>query len=384
MRNKDRLSKLPNALIQRVLSFLPIKDVVSTSILSKRWRKVWVSTDVFDFRGWWRTYLDKAEGSCEHEMDPDDYLMAAKVFLGFVDRVLSVHDDNGDMPTIQKCYLEIDQILFQRDTVKALVSTIVRRQVEELILDFEYDVTECDYSDDDCDEDEEGIYEYSLKKLYLPHCFFTCESLTRLELNLTYYTALVLPKSFSFPRLKILKLTYVKFNDNDLLQDFFSNCPILEDLSLDTCAWKVEMDAGKLFYCTPKFKILRLSDFIYEGLCFANVLGTSTLAKFNSLTHLVLAQLSYLNIRKLFDLLHNSPNLESLVFDNRICNNTNDDLMTDAVAQCMLLHMKSVEFNNFYGSSSETCKMTIWLWISHLPEDLKNKAMEKLLGFPSL
>lgn len=212
---------------------------------------------------------------------------------------------------------------------------------------------------------------------------------------MTYYTALVLPKSFSFPRLKILKLTYVKFNDNDLLQDFFCNCPTLEDLSLDTCTWKVEMDAGKLFYCTPKLKILRLSDFIYEGLCFANVLGTSSVAKFNSLAHLVLAQLSYLNIRKLFDFLHNSPNLESLVFDNRICNNTTDDLMTDAVPQCMLLHMKSVEFNNYYGSSSETCvleyflknalvlqKMTTRLWISHLPEDLKNKAMEKLLGFP--
>lgn len=135
IRNEDRLSKLPNALIQRVLSFHPFKDVVSTGILSKRWRKVWVSTNVFDFRGWWRNYLDKAEGSCDHEMDPNDYLMAAKVFLGFVNRVLTVHDDNSDMPALQKCYLEIDQILFHRDTVKALVSTIERRQVEKLIFD---------------------------------------------------------------------------------------------------------------------------------------------------------------------------------------------------------------------------------------------------------
>ncbi|KAI3991419.1 hypothetical protein MKX01_006718, partial [Papaver californicum] len=138
MRKEDRLSKLPNALIQRALSFLPIKNVVSTGILSKRWRKVWVSTDVFDFRGWWRTYLDKAEGSCHHEMDPNDYLMVAKHFVDLVERVLTAHDGNHDMPTLRKCYLEIDQILFQRDTVKALVSIIiVRRQVEELILDFQ-------------------------------------------------------------------------------------------------------------------------------------------------------------------------------------------------------------------------------------------------------
>ncbi|MCL7036445.1 hypothetical protein MKW94_003179, partial [Papaver nudicaule] len=275
MRKEDRLSKLPNALIQHVLAFLPIKDVVSTCILSKRWRNVWVSTDVLDFRRWWRNYLDKQEGCCDHEMDQNAYLMAAKVFLGFVERVLTVRDGNYDMPTLRKCYLEIDQIHFHRDTVEALVSTIVRRQVKELILDFQNDVTDCEYSDDDCDEDEYGLYEYPLKKLYLPQSFFTCESLTK----------------------------------------FFRNCPILEDLSLHMCTWKVVMDASRFFYCIPSLKILRMSDFVYEDMSFANVLVTS-LPTFNKMTRLVLAYMSFLTIQKLFDFLHNAPNLESLVFDN--------------------------------------------------------------------
>ncbi|KAI3951490.1 hypothetical protein MKX01_018606 [Papaver californicum] len=154
------------------------------------------------------------------------------------------------------------------------------------------------------------------------------------------------------------------------------------------------MDACKLFYCIPKLKILRMSDFIYEGLCFANVLGTS-LRTFNSLTCLVLAWMSCLNIRKLFDFLHNSPILESLVFDKSICHDTDDGLINDSVPRCMLLHMKSVEFNNYNGSTSDMYvldfflknalvlqKMTIRLCRSYLPVDSENKAMENLLLFP--
>ncbi|GJN22209.1 hypothetical protein PR202_gb09757 [Eleusine coracana subsp. coracana] len=40
----DRLSALPNAVLEHVLSFLPSVDAVRTCVLARRWRGLWLST----------------------------------------------------------------------------------------------------------------------------------------------------------------------------------------------------------------------------------------------------------------------------------------------------------------------------------------------------
>ncbi|KAF7851293.1 hypothetical protein BT93_L4151 [Corymbia citriodora subsp. variegata] len=40
----DLISTLPDAVIHRIFSFLPVQSVVKTSVLSKRWRSIWTST----------------------------------------------------------------------------------------------------------------------------------------------------------------------------------------------------------------------------------------------------------------------------------------------------------------------------------------------------
>ncbi|KAM6578963.1 hypothetical protein CsatB_030800 [Cannabis sativa] len=46
---EDRISKLPDATIKHILSFLPTKDVVRTSFLSKRWKLMWYSVPTLYF-----------------------------------------------------------------------------------------------------------------------------------------------------------------------------------------------------------------------------------------------------------------------------------------------------------------------------------------------
>ncbi|KAI4312129.1 hypothetical protein MLD38_036977 [Melastoma candidum] len=41
---KDLISALPDALILHVFFFLDVKDVVKTSVLSKRWSSLWTQT----------------------------------------------------------------------------------------------------------------------------------------------------------------------------------------------------------------------------------------------------------------------------------------------------------------------------------------------------
>ncbi|KAK1667564.1 hypothetical protein QYE76_055723 [Lolium multiflorum] len=40
----DRISALPNDVLQHVLSFAPAREAAATAILSRRWRSVWRQT----------------------------------------------------------------------------------------------------------------------------------------------------------------------------------------------------------------------------------------------------------------------------------------------------------------------------------------------------
>jgi hypothetical protein len=45
----DRISELPDPILEHILSFIPTKQTLQFSILSKRWQKVWALFPIPDF-----------------------------------------------------------------------------------------------------------------------------------------------------------------------------------------------------------------------------------------------------------------------------------------------------------------------------------------------
>ncbi|KAI3844327.1 hypothetical protein MKW92_044092 [Papaver armeniacum] len=95
----------------------------------------------------------------------------------------------------------------------------------------------------------------STKPFIIPLSFFTCDSLVVLDLK--YNGILKLPNTISFPRIKILRLTFIEFVNENLTGELFSNCPILEELSLYDCDFQ---NIKVLCIASPTLKHLSIMD----------------------------------------------------------------------------------------------------------------------------
>ncbi|MCL7039292.1 hypothetical protein MKW94_024320, partial [Papaver nudicaule] len=85
-----------------------------------------------------------------------------------------------------------------------------------------------------------------------------------------------------------------------------------------------------------------------------NVLATSFPTFYNLIT-LEVSIIKARQVRSLFSFLQFSPNLESLFFGRvTFLDEADEDEFTlDVVPQCLLMHLKSVEFQDFEGQPSE-------------------------------
>ncbi|KAI3884051.1 hypothetical protein MKW92_042147, partial [Papaver armeniacum] len=144
-------------------------------------------------------------------------------FMNFLDMVLYLHEK----PHIQKFYLTLDT-LFDESRVNKWINNVIKRKVEELFLSSVF-----------------------LTSLIFPLSFFTCDSLTVLELD---NIRLDVPDTISFPRLKSLRLKHMEFVKEIAIEKLVSNCPILEELTLIH---------GLCFKC----EVLRIENLALKNLC---------------------------------------------------------------------------------------------------------------------
>ncbi|KAI9091653.1 hypothetical protein K1719_028096 [Acacia pycnantha] len=195
--NKVRrsLSELPEKVLSHILSFLPTKEAVQTSVLSKRWEYIWTSNPklLFDYGN-------------ELPMD----------FVNIVDRSLRLRGSFD----ITSFSLNCNQFQFDCEEVdlmskiEAWFSSVVRFKVQDVELSL-----------------------FGFSPLTLPFSFVNCRTLTSLIIYSGGIT-LEFPSPFCFSNLKKLKLTRVIFPNEYSTQKLFSGCPLLVDFKLEQCNWE--------------------------------------------------------------------------------------------------------------------------------------------------
>ncbi|KAF3336777.1 F-box domain containing protein [Carex littledalei] len=215
----DRISSLPDEMLQHILSFLGIRQSVQTSVVSKRWVNLWTSLSHLNF--------DPHEFVLEDESD-------AK-FKKFVEMLLSRHEtsflDNFQIKILDQygCF----------DLVRTCVSYAMKVNPRVFSVEapfFHKDICGPIFS---C----ESIEELFLRKSNYPHRipdFVNLPRIRRLQLTGTRLDngCITIPDFVNLPRIRRLQLTRTRL-DNGCITRLFSGCPVLEDVSLEYCSGEI-------------------------------------------------------------------------------------------------------------------------------------------------
>ncbi|XP_027351260.1 F-box/LRR-repeat protein At3g59200-like [Abrus precatorius] len=185
MSNHDRISALSDDVLRHILSFMPTRDAFTTSLLSKRWRPLWLTVPTLNF----------------HERD---YLVSRKKhsfsFVKFVHAIILIRGLNPSIKSFTlNCCSSPD--LYNSD-LYIRTSLEVLRKIEHLDLEIRINRT-------------------------LPFCFFAIKTLVVLRLNgLTVNNS----GSVDFPSLKTMHLNRITFREVGDFLEILYGCPVLEDL----------------------------------------------------------------------------------------------------------------------------------------------------------
>ncbi|GLT65772.1 hypothetical protein SLA2020_381840 [Shorea laevis] len=187
--NGKSLGNLPEEFLKHILSFLPTKDAVRTSVLSKRWEFLWASIPNLDFE------LLRQVCFLKGRKDPKEH------FMNSVDRVLCLRDSDIKRFTLC-CDVQIDSFRFH-----TWISATVKHNVQELYIKL---------------KNYEGVLSIPYKTLTSLHLDVDC--------------LLNLPTSTCFSNLKILTFVDVTFLNERLTQQFFLVCKSLRSWNYTNAA----------------------------------------------------------------------------------------------------------------------------------------------------
>ncbi|TKY66133.1 F-box/FBD/LRR-repeat protein [Spatholobus suberectus] len=323
----DRISSLPDALLCHILSFLPTKEAVATSLLSKRWRPLWLSVSTLHFNDLSYSYLGNKE-----------------TYFRFLQSVYTVMLRRDVAQPIERFSLECVSSLCDTSTVNTWVMAAIQRKVEHLSLSLS-------------------------SAINLPGCILGSSTLVVLKLRgLTVNHA----SSIDLPSLKTLHLDGVHFLERRCLIQILSACPVLEDLlmrylrftnftsdeQLKGLAKLIKADVSDIFSYIP------LTGFYNVEFLRAEVAWSYICLKCYTFFNLTYMELNFIvhELHHYWDwlikLLYQCLNLQILVIDKEInCfvrNRVNETLAYPQIVPiCLLTQLKRCCIKKYEGGEGE-------------------------------
>ncbi|XP_050224292.1 F-box/FBD/LRR-repeat protein At1g13570-like [Mercurialis annua] len=263
----DRISNLPSDIIDNILTCLPIKEAVKTSVLSKKWRFKWryLSKLVFD-----NTFY-QIPGHLFPEKRSKPFFDMYKVLLLHRGPIfhfsLWIHK--------LEIYPEINQLMLY----------LSEKDVREIML--------------------RGYY-FDI----VPSFLFSCVTLRSLTLHSCKFK--VPPAFQGFVKLVSLSFERVDFK-TDLFETFISKCPLLKRLSLVGCT-----KTGQPYEPTKLLESAPMIEHLHLGSGYVDFLQYGTLWRKLSLGSLKVLELPRVyivctdHVSSVLNLIVSSPNLEKL------------------------------------------------------------------------
>ncbi|CAN1264246.1 F-box/FBD/LRR-repeat protein At1g13570 [Linum perenne] len=230
----SRISKLPHNVLDRILTFLPIKEAARTSVLSSKWRYQWRSIPHLVFDADFATFPKRY--TCK--LGERNKVML-QIYQALLVHQGPMHRFELAIPGMDH-YPEIDQ----------LISYLSTKSVKELNI-------------------------FSTRGLFsevLPSSVFSILNLNSLRLQ-RYKFQVPPPLSFGFSNLTLLELKEVDLPKNyDFFEALLPRCPLLEELRVLDCSTIIE----------PLFESASLKTLFFHSsfktICFKNTQRLSVLS----------------------------------------------------------------------------------------------------------
>lgn len=186
---EDRISQFPEDLILKILSLVPVKNAVSTSVLSKKWHSRWKSVAKLKFNS-------------------EDYQSEHQTFSETVRKSLLSYE-----PKV----LESFHLSFGSDKADAVdvvhwIKTAFALNLRTLALEFH-------------------IEPFELDEFVFTSCLCTCDTLETLELGSLILVDIPAPGSMK--SLKKLHLIQALYTNDESICNLLSSCPRLEELVVE-------------------------------------------------------------------------------------------------------------------------------------------------------
>ena len=203
----DRISQLPEAVVKHILSFLPTKQVVQSTLFSKTWKHAWTT---FPILGFHKTFFESQSLYSRNKRKDRDVQKKKADFQKFVER--NLRSRSRKRLRIKKFSLS-DCLVKPKSMsrVDRWVSFVVESDVEVLNLSF-------GWSD---------IY------YRMPQTVLVAKSLTELTLHQCKLKS-TCGDNISLSSLKKLFLFNVEADDL-IIQNLLVGCPVIENMTFDFC-----------------------------------------------------------------------------------------------------------------------------------------------------